>query len=147
MIVLKAQRQNWIYRCNIVDDVLIIFYFHEMSCSFQQTFVEKSPLSFSLSRCQKKKRNYPCFSLMLPQTIFYMKMRCNVFFPHVLLTRRQFQRLKYSICPSVYTDDLIFTRKNRLIIATCCLYCRTIRLSINTGIYKTHKTSIKFPEM
>ena len=84
---------------------------------------------------------------MQPHTIFNMKMRCNVFLPHVLLTRRQSQRLKYSVCPSVYTDDLIFTRKNRLIIATCCLYCRTIRLSINTGIYKTHRTSIKFPEM
>ena len=44
-------------------------------------------------------------------TIFNMKMQCNVFLPHVLLTRRQFQRLKYSVCPSVYTDDLIFTRK------------------------------------
>ena len=50
------------------------------------------------------------------------------FLPHVLLTRRQFQRLKYSVCPSVYTDDLIFTRKNRLIIASCCLSCQTDRL-------------------
>ena len=75
-----------------------------------------------------------------------MKMQCNVFFPHLLLTRRQFQRLKYSVCPSVYTDDLIFTRKHRLLIATCCLYCqanclrqtnrlrRLVRLSINTAI-------------
>ena len=71
---------------------------------------------------------------MQPHTIFNMKMQCNVFLPHVLLTRRQFQRLKYSVCPSVYTDDLIFTRKHRLIIATFCLYCRTNRLSINTAI-------------
>ena len=82
---------------------------------------------------------------MQPHTIFNKKMQCNVFLPHVLLTRRQFQRLKYSVCPSVYTDDLIFTRKNRLIIAICCLYCRTnhlrrtnrlrplIRLSTNTA--------------
>ena len=65
---------------------------------------------------------------MQPHTIFNMKMQCNVFLPQVLLTHRQFQHLKYSVCPSVYTDDLIFTRKNRLIIATCCLYCRTNRL-------------------
>ena len=65
---------------------------------------------------------------MEPHTTFNMKMQCNVFLPQVLLTRRQFQRLKYSVYPSVYTDDLIFTRKNRLIIATCCLYCRTNRL-------------------
>ena len=82
---------------------------------------------------------------MQPHAIFNMKMQCSVLLPHVLLTRRQFQRLKYSVCPSVYTDDLIFTRKNRLIIATCCLYCRTnrlrrtkrlrrlVRLSINTA--------------
>ena len=75
-----------------------------------------------------------------------MKMQCNVFLPHVLLlTRRQFQSLKYSVCPSVYTDDLIFARKNRLIIATCCLYCRTTRLrrlvhlSINTDILEMLK--------
>ena len=92
-----------------------------------------------------KKRNHLCFSLIQPRTIFNMKMQCNVFLPHVLLTLRQFQRLEYSVCPSVYTDDLIFTRKNRLIIATCCLYCRTnhlrrtnrlrrlVRLSINTA--------------
>ena len=61
-------------------------------------------------------------------TVFNMKMQCNVFLPHVLLPRRQFQRLKYSVFPSVYTDGLIFTRKNRLIITTCCLYCRTNRL-------------------
>ena len=93
----------------------------------------------------KKKRNHLCFSLMQPHTIFNKKMQCNGFLPHVLLTRRPFQRLKYSVCPSVYTDDLIFTRKNRLIIAICCLYCRTnhlrrtnrlrplIRLSTNTA--------------
>ena len=72
-------------------------------------------------------------------------MQCNVFLSHVLLTRGPFQRLKYSVCPSVYTDDLIFSSKNRLIIAICCLYCRTnclrrinrlrplIRLGINTA--------------
>ena len=81
-------------------------------------------------------------------TIFNLKMQCNVFLPHVLLTRRQFQRLKYSVCPSVYTVDLIFT-KNRIIVATCCLYCRNNRLrrtnrlrrlvcfSINTAIFKS----------
>ena len=98
------------YSSNVVDDVLIIFFFHEMSCSFKQTFMEERPLSFSLSRCQKKKKS-SVFSLMQPQTIFNMKMQCNVFLPHVLLTRRQFQRLKYSVCPSVYTDNLIFTKK------------------------------------
>ena len=83
---------------------------------------------------------------MKPHFIFNMKMQCNVFLPHVLLlTRRQFQSLKYSVCPSVYTDDLIFARKNRLIIATCCLYCRTtrlrrlVRLSINTAILEMLK--------
>ena len=65
---------------------------------------------------------------MQSHTIFDMKMQCNVFLPHVLLTRRQFQHLKYSVCPSVYTDDLIFTGKNRLIIATCCLYSGTNHL-------------------
>ena len=117
-----------------------------MSCSFEQTFVEESPLSFSLSQCQKK-RNHPCSSLMQPHTIFNIKMQCNVLLPQVLLTRRQFQRLKYSVCPSVYTDHLIFTRKNWLIIATCSLYCRTnhlrqtnrlrrlVCLSINTANY------------
>ena len=135
--------QNSHYSSNVVDDVVIMFFFHEMSCSFRQTFVEESPPSFSLSRCQKKKkRNHPCFSLMQPHTIFNMKMQCSVFLPLVLWTRCQFQRLKYSVCPSVYTDDLIFTRKNRFIIATCCLYCRTNRLrwlvslSINTAIHK-----------
>ena len=48
---------------------------------------------------------------MQPHTIFNIKMQFNVPLPHVLLTRRLFQRLKYSVCPSVYTDDLIFTRK------------------------------------
>ena len=82
-------------------------------------------------------------------TIFNMKMQCSVLLPHVLLTRRQFQHLKYSVCPSVYTDDSIFTRKNRLIIVTCCLYCQTnrlrrlVRLSINMAVIKngtkTHK--------
>ena len=48
---------------------------------------------------------------MQPHTIFNIKMQFNVLLPHVLLTRRQFQRLKYSVCPSVYTDNLIFTRK------------------------------------
>ena len=43
-------------------------------------------------------------------TIFNMKMQCNMLLPHVLLTCHQLQRLKYSVCPSVYTDDLIFTR-------------------------------------
>ena len=68
-----------------------------------------------------------------------MVMQCNVSLPHVLLTRCQFQRLKYSVCPSVYTADLIFTRKNRLITETCCLYCptnhlrRLVRLCINTA--------------
>ena len=82
---------------------------------------------------------------MQPLTTFNMKMQCNVFLPHVFLTRRQFQCLKCFVCPSVYNDDLIFTRKNRLIIVTCCLYCRTnrprrtnhiillVRLSINTA--------------
>ena len=46
--------QNSHYSSNEVDDVFIIFLFHEMSCSFQQTFMEVSPLSFSLSRYQKK---------------------------------------------------------------------------------------------
>ena len=85
---------------------------------------------------------------MQPHTIFNLKMQCNVFLPHVLLTRRQFQRLKYSVCPSVYTVDSIFT-KNRFIVATCWLYCRTNRLrrtnhlrrlvclSINTAIFKS----------
>ena len=101
-----------------------------------------------LCRDDEKKRNHPCFSLMQPHTIFNMKMQCNVFLPHVLLTRRQFQRLKYSVCPSVYTDNLIFTGKNWLIIMTCCLYCRTsrrrrtnhlrrlVRLSLNTAIFQ-----------
>ena len=53
-------------------------------------------------------------------TILNTKMQCNVFLPHVLLTRRQFQRLKNSVYLSVYTDDLLFTRKSRLIIATSC---------------------------
>ena len=66
---------------------------------------------------------------MQPYTIFNMKMQCNVFLPQVLLTHRQFQRLKCFVCPSVHTDDLIFIRKNRLIIATCCFYCRTNRLT------------------
>ena len=48
---------------------------------------------------------------MQPHTIFNIKMQFIVLLPHVLLTRRQFQRLKYSVCPSVYTDNLIFTRK------------------------------------
>ena len=73
-------------------------------------------------------------------------MQCNVFLSHVLLTRRSFQRLKYSVCPSVYTDDLIFTSKNRLIIAICFYTVELIvsdelinrlrpliRLSINTA--------------
>ena len=63
-----------------------------------------------------KRRNHPCFSLMQPHTIFSMEMQCNGFLRHVLLTRCQFHRLKYSVCPSVYTDDLIFTGKNRLIM-------------------------------
>ena len=52
-----------------------------------------------------KKKNHPCLSLMQLHTIFNMTMQCNVFLPHALLTCRQFQRLKYSVCPSVYIDD------------------------------------------
>ena len=101
----------------------------------------RKPAFFSFV-VMSKKRNHPCFSLMQSHTIFNTKMQCNVFLPHVLLTRRQFQRLKCSVCPSVYIDDLIFIRKNWLIIATCCLHCRTnrlrrlVRLSINTAIEK-----------
>ena len=40
--------QNSHYSNNAIDDVLIIFFFQETSCSFQQTFVLESPLSFSL---------------------------------------------------------------------------------------------------
>ena len=61
-------------------------------------------------------------------TIFNMKMQCNLFLLHLLLTCRQFQHLKYSVCPSVCTDDLLFTRKIWLILATCCLYCWTNHL-------------------
>ena len=75
-------------------------------------------------------------------TIFNMKMQCNVFLPHVLLTRRQFQRLKYFVCPCVYNDDLIFTRKSRLIIVTCCLYCRTNRLRRTNHIRRLVRLSI-----
>ena len=57
-----------------------------------------------------QKKNHPCFSLMQLHTIFNMEMQCNVFLLHVLLTCHQFQHLKYSVCSSVYTDDLIFTR-------------------------------------
>ena len=57
------------------------------------------------------KKNYPCFSLMQLHIIFNMKIQCNVFLPHVSLTCHQFQRLKYSVSPSLYTDDLSFTRK------------------------------------
>ena len=78
----------------------------------------KPAFFFFVMMPKKKKRNHPCFSLMQPHTIFNMKMQCNMFLPHVLLTLRQFQCLKYSVCPSVYADDLILTRKNRLIIAT-----------------------------
>ena len=130
MIVLKAHRQNWIYRSK--------------NCNKSTSGSKRNGQIRQLVRCQKK-RNHLCFSLMQPHTIFNKKMQCNGFLPHVLLTRRPFQRLKYSVCPSVYTDDLIFTRKNRLIIAICCLYCRTnhlgrtnrlrplIRLSTNTA--------------
>ena len=38
-----------------------------------------------------------------------VKIQCNVFLPHALLTCCQFQRLKYSLCPGVYADDLSFT--------------------------------------
>ena len=69
-------------------------------------------LAFFFFVAMSRKRNHPCFSLMQSHTIFNMKMQCNVFLPPVLSTRRQFQRLKYSVCPSAYTDDLIFTRKN-----------------------------------
>ena len=65
---------------------------------------------------------------MQPHTIFNMKMQCNVFLPQVLLTHRQFQRLKYSVCPSVCTDDLVFTRKNRLIIA---IVVYTVELNVS----------------
>ena len=57
------------------------------------------------------KKNHPCFSLMQLHTIFNMKMQCNLFLPHALLTCCQYQRLKYSVCPSVCTDNLIFKRK------------------------------------
>ena len=81
--------------------------------------------TFSFFVAMSKKRNHPCVSLMHRHIMFNMEIQCNVFFPHVLSTRRQFQRLEYSICPSVYNDDLMSTRRNQLIIATCCLYCWT----------------------
>ena len=52
------------------------------------------------------KKNHPCFSLMQLHTIFNMKMQCNLFLPQIL-TYRHFEHLKYAVCPSVYTDDLI----------------------------------------
>ena len=79
---------------------------------------------------------------MQPHTIFNMKMQCNVFLARVLLTRRQFQRLKYSVCPSVYADGLFFTRKTRLIIATCCFYCRTNRLRRTNCLRRLIRLSI-----
>ena len=91
-------------------------------------------------------RNYNSMTLEIWTKDNPWRKISNVFLPHaLLLTRRQFQRLKYSVCPSVYTDDLIFARKNRLIIATCCLYCRTtclrrlVRPSINTAILEILK--------
>ena len=74
---------------------------------------KKNKIKESKNKSKKPKnvqKNHPCFSLMQLHTIFNMKMQCNVFLPHVLLICYQFQRLKYSGCPSVHTDDLIFTR-------------------------------------
>ena len=92
-------------------------------------FRRRNPTFFFFVTMSKKKRNHPCFYLMQPHTIFNMKMQCNVFLPHVLLTCRQFQCLKYSVYPSLYWW-LIFTIKNQLIIETCSwLHCRTNRVS------------------
>ena len=130
--------QNSHYSSNVVDNVLVIFFFHEIFTASNKLSWRK--FRFLFLCCDVNKRNHPCFSLMQLHTILNMKIQCNVFLPHVLLTRRQFQRLKYSVCPSVYTDDLIFTWKYWLIIATCCLYCwtyrlrRFVRLIINTAI-------------
>ena len=92
-----------------------------------------------------QKKNHPFFSLMQLHTIFNTKMQCNVFLPHVLLTCCQFQHLKYSVCPSVYTDALIFTR-NKLTHYSNLLFIMSnwssqknnclrwlVRLSINTA--------------
>ena len=57
-----------------------------------------------------QKKTHPCFSLMQLHAILNVKMQSNVLLPHVLLTCHQLQRLKYSVCPSAYTDDLILTR-------------------------------------
>ena len=130
--------QNSHYPGKIVDDVLVIFFFHENLAPSNKLSWRK--VHFLFLCCDVKKRNHPCLSLMQLHTNLNMKIQCNVFLPHALITRRQFQRLKYSVCPSVYTDDLIFTGKYRLIIATCCLYCwtnhlrRFVCLIINTAI-------------
>ena len=79
---------------NIVDDVLVIFFFHE-------NFAPSNKLSWRKVRflflcCDVKKRNHLCFSLMQLHNNLNMKIQCNVFLSQVLITRRQFQRLKYS---------------------------------------------------
>ena len=66
--------QNSHYSSNIADNVLIIFFFREMNCSFKQTFVEESPLSFSLSPCQKKQIIHA--SALCSRTLF-LTWRCN----------------------------------------------------------------------
>ena len=96
----------------------------------------KNALFLFLCRDVKKRRNHLCFSLMQPHTIFNMKMQCNVFLPHVLLTRRQFQRLKYSVCPSVYTDNLIFTRKINSLLR---LVVYTVELIVSEWVFVSYK--------
>ena len=73
-----------------------------------------------LTRDIKKKRNHPCFSLMQSYTIFNKKMQCNVFLPHVLLTRRQIFYLSqclywwFNFCKkkSTHYCDLLFILSN-----------------------------------
>ena len=59
-----------------------------------------------------------------------------------------FDRLNFSVRLKIYTDDKIISPIYRLIITSCCLYCRTnrlrrlVRLSINTAIMKQCSLSI-----
>ena len=69
----------------------------------------------------KKKKKSSMLQLDAAAHYFQHEDAMNVFLPYILLTCRQFQHLKYSVRPNVYTNDLIFTRNDslfRLLVST-----------------------------
>ena len=63
---------------------------HDHNRAKKKTKLKKKVKRNRTNQKMYKKKIYSCFSLMQLYTIFNVKIQCNVFLPHVLLTCHQF---------------------------------------------------------